>query len=1243
MIFLSGQHEGVCNKTVLFVTSLTLKGLGQGVTVNCTYIEIQSATKVDLECLTVDHWYISCPHSPVLAFMMTTVVLRNMSKIHIQHASHQSENSFRLMDCVFMNSSLSGVLYFIKTKQNTAAMSLLSSTLYIRPNASITFIQNRMLYGALYLNSSTLNIEGNVNMTFLNNTRAMAMVNSKLNAGFKSQMNFSSNWVGNGFGGAMLLINSEMYVTANEMHFINNSAGTGGALAIQSSTVDISNNGKVTFTDNLSFQAAAVAMVSSSTFNVRDGASISFINNSATVQGGAFSMQDSTINIENSAFMIFVSNVANSGGAMVVMSSILNVKHNSSIVFVNNLAVRQIGALSVDTSQLTFQNRVDLKFLNNIANVTGGMAVTSSTMNVTYNVNFTFINNIGYELEGAFRTRFSTVNLGEGVKMTFINNSGFATGAFGLMSSTLNLRQDTNLTFINNYAFIEGGAIVIHSSQIVVVDATNVTLQFISNYAQRGGAVALLSSKIEFVSGYSSITFINNSATGFGGAIYVDPDLLQQQYRYLLNTHCLYVKPPFSGKTSHNFHFMNNSAGVAGYDVYGATLTWCEGSEVYKIPNNSGLSSFSGDPSRVCKCDEHHRPQCHNSSYIYITHDIYPGDTFTIPVVVVGGDWGTTPGTVYASFMQSHYGSSILKPPSQHSQWINSTKCSDVAYTVYGSQSVQLVLSAHSFSSYIYYEVCGPIPNKNFLISCTYFTPLYISLYFLPCPPGLSLQGDPPGCDCYPVFTDNGVKCHMNNGITRFSWNTTFWISVRTDETAYSKYCPFDYCKDVKSITTIPDDQCAFNRAGRLCGGCKANYSLAIGSSHCIYCSNNNLSLLIFFAAAGILLVLIISVLNLTVTQGMINGLIFYANIVWMYQSILFPREVSNELVFFKTFIAWLNLDFGIETCFFNGLNAFRKTWLQFVFPLYIWSIAGFMILAARHSTRLTALFGNRAVPILATLILLSYTKLLRIAVTALDISMLNVVSEQNNMSVILLWSVDGTLDYFGYLHVLLIVAALFTLIILWLPYTTLLIFMQWIRRISQCFLLRWTSRLNPFYDAYFAPLKPKHQYWFGVLLLARGTLLLLFASNFTIPQDTNLLILLVLTGFLMFYMFSMSVYKSHFVLVFQSSFFFNLILLSGFMTFAHKIKLTMKEAVVGLSIGTAFLQFCCVILYRIYLVWCSSANDRDGVKGGVNEEQAHAILDISTQVKDPKYSTEALNQPLLLPNHQSNRDTPTY
>ena len=60
-------------------------------------------------------------------------------------------------------------------------------------------------------------------------------------------------------------------------------------------------------------------------------------------------------------------------------------------------------------------------------------------------------------------------------------------------------------------------------------------------------------------------------------------------------------------------------------------------------------------------------------------------------------------------------------------------------------------------------------------------------------------------------------------------------------------------------------------------GGCRENYSLAIGLLRCIPCPNDDsqLALLVLFAAAGVVLVLIIFSLNFTLTQGLINGLIF--------------------------------------------------------------------------------------------------------------------------------------------------------------------------------------------------------------------------------------------------------------------------------------------------------------------------------------------------------------------------------
>ena len=147
------------------------------------------------------------------------------------------------------------------------------------------------------------------------------------------------------------------------------------------------------------------------------------------------------------------------------------------------------------------------------------------------------------------------------------------------------------------------------------------------------------------------------------------------------------------------------------------------------------------------------------------------------------------------------------------------------------------------------------------------------------------------------------------------------------------------------------------------------------------------------------------------------------------------------------------------------------------------------MTLVARYSIRITDLIGNKTVLVLATLILLSYNKLLRTSIDILDFSLLKIYQSETNTtnSVVIVWSVDGTLEYFKYPHILLLIAALLTLLCLWLPYTLLLLLIQWLQRISHLWFMKWTTRFHPFYDACFAPLKPKHQYvyWFGVLLTA--------------------------------------------------------------------------------------------------------------------------------------------------------------
>ena len=92
----------------------------------------------------------------------------------------------------------------------------------------------------------------------------------------------------------------------------------------------------------------------------------------------------------------------------------------------------------------------------------------------------------------------------------------------------------------------------------------------------------------------------------------------------------------------------------------------------------------------------------------------------------------------------------------------------------------------------------------------------------------------------------------------------------------------------------------------------------------------------------------------------------------------------QTPVPFLSLIISWLNLDFGIKICFYNGMDRYVKEWLQFAFPFYVWAIIIVIILICQVSSKVSKLVGSNAVPVLATLLLLSYTKLLRTIVTVL-------------------------------------------------------------------------------------------------------------------------------------------------------------------------------------------------------------------------------------------------------------------
>ena len=169
-----------------------------------------------------------------------------------------------------------------------------------------------------------------------------------------------------------------------------------------------------------------------------------------------------------------------------------------------------------------------------------------------------------------------------------------------------------------------------------------------------------------------------------------------------------------------------------------------------------------------------------------------------------------------------------------------------------------------------------------------------------------------------------------------------------------SSNCPFNYCLQTASNINLsfPDSQCQFNRSGILCGHCQEGLSVIFGSSECKQCSNVYLLIIIPIILAGMILVTMLFTFNITISNGIINTFIFYVNVISINISMFFPQ--SNSVI--SMFISLANLDLGIKTCFYDGMNDYAKMWLQLTFPVHLFLIANLLILGSCYSSRIQRL-----------------------------------------------------------------------------------------------------------------------------------------------------------------------------------------------------------------------------------------------------------------------------------------------
>ena len=528
-----------------------------------------------------------------------------------------------------------------------------------------------------------------------------------------------------------------------------------------------------------------------------------------------------------------------------------------------------------------------------------------------------------------------------------------------------------------------------------------------------------------------------------------------------------------------------------------------------KYANKSDIGKI---PSSVCPCSSKDDYNCSKHEI----GSIFSGQILTVKLIMP--EIGNTKSEKrYTTMMAQQYNSSTLGCHIINAYEISQThpshECNKYNYTIwYNGNSSECEL----------YLGIEEVPEI-----------FYVNL--LPCPIGFSLQESKRACYCDQVLNNKVIQitlCNLEDGTILRPANS--WISGRVvnDSNTYMvcTSCPFDYClpHSLHINLSKPDLQCQFGRTGLLCGHCPKDLSTVFGSPHCEICSNVTLFVIIPIALAGILLVLMLFMLNLTVTNGAINTFIFYFNIVSINITMFIPMCHDS---FACITLSLFNLDFGIKCCFYDGMDDYAKTWLQLVFPVYLIFIALILIMGSRHSKLIQRLTARRGLPVLATLFLLSYTKILLMVCHAVFFySTVTYLPSKHSM---LVWSVDTSVPLFGIKFSILFATCLVLFLIL-IPFNILLLFTRTLMR------FKLISYFKPLLDAYFGPYKDKYYYWTGLQLLLRAV----FFGLSSLGNAVNLTSGAILLGILLFVQGIVHPFKSQIKNVQESVLLLNLLAL---------------------------------------------------------------------------------------------------
>ena len=297
-------------------------------------------------------------------------------------------------------------------------------------------------------------------------------------------------------------------------------------------------------------------------------------------------------------------------------------------------------------------------------------------------------------------------------------------------------------------------------------------------------------------------------------------------------------------------------------------------SDLVNDENNPSL--VASDPTRVCLCMESN----FNCSITELSVNLYPGETYVLPAVAVGQRFGTVPSIIIAQFNNYIDGrqSTGELDEVQQAQGIG-LWCTNLTFTVRSSSKHEILTLTNSMENHQASTLRSYLDWNQQLL----FETLQIDFTLKSCPLGFYFEEGMKRCSCQKEVLRHRLTCDLSSfNILRPApkWiNATF---IHTTENLTSgvivhNHCPFDYCTFTEGEFMYldlerPNDQCAFNRSGILCGGCQTHFSHVLGTSRCKVCPRPWIALIIpSMALAGVALVVFLIALNLTVSTGTIS------------------------------------------------------------------------------------------------------------------------------------------------------------------------------------------------------------------------------------------------------------------------------------------------------------------------------------------------------------------------------------